>query len=636
MVNGAGLAMATMDLVKRAGGEPANFLDIGGGAEPDKVADRMRLILADPKVDAILVNIFGGITRGDDVARGLIEARAQQTRDVPMVVRLVGTNEDEAGDLLEEAGFETAASLDEAAREGRERAIPGSGGMSILVGRDTRLLVQGITGREGAFHAGAMPEYGTQRRRRDDARARAARPRSTARSPSSTRSPRPSARPAPTPRDLRPGGRRPGRGDGGRRRGDRDDLLHHRGHPGARHDPGGRGRARPRGAAHRPELPGATSPGRAKVGIIPGSIHREGRVGVVSRSGTLTYEAVQAMTDAGLGQSTCIGIGGDPIIGTNFLDILQLFAADEETEALVLIGEIGGAAEETAAAWAAEHLRDIPKVAFIAGRTAPEGKRMGHAGAIISGGAGTAASKVDRARGGRVPCRRVADGAAVAPARRGLSRLAMAARMDLIAGDAREILLVIEFDDLLAFDDASRFAAHLSLGGGLDPTWLDLFAEAARVVTGSGEPSDLLDARMELDGPGDAGDDRTIERIDPTWISAVARVPDTSIDPRGSLDRPRRGGARGAPARGEAVDPRAGRAGRDVLPGRGSRVGRAVHLVAPRDPGLVVLGPPPPHPLSGPHWRRMTPRRRRAAARTRSEPRQAGPPGASMSSTSTP
>jgi succinyl-CoA synthetase alpha subunit len=144
-----------------------------------------------------------------------------------------------------------------------------------------------------------------------------------------------------------------------------------------------------------PNCPGATSPGRAKVGIIPGSIHREGRVGVVSRSGTLTYEAVQAMTDAGLGQSTCIGIGGDPIIGTTFLDALQLFEQDPETEAILLIGEIGGAAEETAAAWAAEHLRDVPKAAFIAGRTAPEGKRMGHAGAIISGGAGTAASKVE-------------------------------------------------------------------------------------------------------------------------------------------------------------------------------------------------------------------------------------------------
>jgi succinyl-CoA synthetase alpha subunit len=143
-----------------------------------------------------------------------------------------------------------------------------------------------------------------------------------------------------------------------------------------------------------PNCPGATSPGRAKVGIIPGSIHREGSVGVVSRSGTLTYEAVQAMTDAGIGQSTCIGIGGDPIIGTNHTDVLKLFAEDPETDAIVLIGEIGGSAEEDAAAWAAEHMPDVPKVAFIAGRTAPEGKRMGHAGAIISGGSGTAQAKV--------------------------------------------------------------------------------------------------------------------------------------------------------------------------------------------------------------------------------------------------
>ena len=123
MVNGAGLAMTTMDLVKRAGGEPANFLDIGGGAKAERVAAAMRLILAEPKVEAILVNIFGGITRGDEVALGLIEARKQQSRDVPMVVRIVGTNAAEAAKLLEEASFETAASLDEAA----EKAVAAAG-----------------------------------------------------------------------------------------------------------------------------------------------------------------------------------------------------------------------------------------------------------------------------------------------------------------------------------------------------------------------------------------------------------------------------------------------------------------------------------------------------------------------------
>ena len=267
--------------------------------------------------------------------------------------------------------------------------------MSVLVGRDTRLLVQGITGREGEFHARQCQAYGTNV----------------------------------------VAGVTPGKGglralddsvpvydtvaEAVRQTGANTSLIFvpAAGAPDAIMEAATAGIAtifcitegipaldmipavdlvRRQGARLiGPNCPGATSPGRAKVGIIPGSIHREGRVGVVSRSGTLTYEAVQAMTDAGLGQSTCIGIGGDPIIGTTFLDALQLFAQDPETEAIVLIGEIGGAAEETAAAWAAEHLRDVPKAAFIAGRTAPEGKRMGHAGAIISGGAGTAASKVE-------------------------------------------------------------------------------------------------------------------------------------------------------------------------------------------------------------------------------------------------
>ena len=274
--------------------------------------------------------------------------------------------------------------------------------MSILVGNDTRLLVQGITGREGAFHAQQMQDYGTN---------------IVAGMTPGKGGQSALARPVPVFDTCR---------EAVAQTGANTSVIYvpAAGAPDAvlealdagirtifcitEHIPAldmlrvvaavDLAGARLVG----PNCPGATSVGQAKVGIIPGSIHKTGRVGVVSRSGTLTYEVVEALTEAGIGQSTCVGIGGDPINGSNFVDILTLFRDDPDTDAVVLIGEIGGDAEERAADWIAEHMSGVPMAAFIAGRTAPPGRRMGHAGAIISGNRGTAQSKVAALEGAGV------------------------------------------------------------------------------------------------------------------------------------------------------------------------------------------------------------------------------------------
>jgi succinyl-CoA synthetase alpha subunit len=270
--------------------------------------------------------------------------------------------------------------------------------VSILVDRGTRLAVQGITGRDGAFHTQQMIAYGT----RVVGGVTPGKGGETMHGVpvfdsvlDAVRATRANASviyvPAPFAADAIIEAADAGLGlivcitEGVPVR----DALAAYHHVAALRERGANGRPRLVG----PNCPGLISPGQSKVGILPGHISRPGPVGVVSRSGTLTYEVVHQLTLAGLGQTTCLGIGGDPVIGTNFIDALTLFEADPHTEAIVLMGEIGGTDEEEAAQFIRRHVRK-PVVAFIAGQTAPPGKRMGHAGAIISGGTGTAAEKV--------------------------------------------------------------------------------------------------------------------------------------------------------------------------------------------------------------------------------------------------
>ena len=278
--------------------------------------------------------------------------------------------------------------------------------MSILIDESTRLLVQGITGRDGSFHAGQMLEYGTRivggvtpgKGGQEIHGAPVFNSVGEAREATGA-----NASVIYVPHRFASGAIREACDAGielivaiteGVPVLDMVEIYHYVHAAGSR--------------LSGPNCPGVISPGRCKVGIMPGQIHHPGAVGVISRSGTLTYEIVHALTGLGCGQSTCVGIGGDPIVGTNFRDLLPLFDADPGTEAVVLVGEIGGDEEEKTAEYIIENISK-PCFAYIVGHSAPEGKRMGHAGAIVSGGKGTAASKTEAFNAAGIPVAKTID-----------------------------------------------------------------------------------------------------------------------------------------------------------------------------------------------------------------------------------
>ena len=263
--------------------------------------------------------------------------------------------------------------------------------MSILINKNTRVLIQGITGRDGSFHARGMLDYGTQvvagvTPGKGGESVHGVPVFNTVKE--AVAATRADASVIYVPARFAPSAVREAMDAGlpliiaiteGVPTLDMMDIYHE---------------ARARGIRLiGPNCPGVITPGECKIGIMPGDIHKPGRIGVISRSGTLTYEIVYALTGLGIGQSTCIGIGGDPIVGSGPMDLLPLFERDPDTDAIVLVGEIGGDEEERTAAFIQQNIKK-PVFAFIVGHTAPEGKRMGHAGAIVSGGAGTAGSKL--------------------------------------------------------------------------------------------------------------------------------------------------------------------------------------------------------------------------------------------------
>jgi len=437
MVNGAGLAMATMDLLNFSGLEPANFLDLGGGADQQAMDTAMDILMGDDQVHAVLINLFGGILSCEKVAQALKTALRGKAPSKPVVVRLSGNGAEAGCALLAEvpgdglhitdnlrqavsilrriAGCgqqgethhgtaqptaqeqDRAGSADSApANSGPVHFVPGQAksGKAFALDATSQVLVQGLTGREGQRHARMMLDYGTR-----------------------------------VVAGVTPF-------KGGQRVMDlpiyssvAQAVEHHRIDASILFVPAAvaadaileaaqaeipwiicitegipqmdmlRVLEQLKGSPSRligPNTPGVIVPGQLKLGIMPGHIFTPGSVAVLSRSGTLTYETVHRLGEANIGQSVCIGVGGDPYVGSGLKQCAEMVIADERTKALLVLGEIGGRAEEETA----EHLRSLgwdgPILAFIAGRTAPEGKRLGHAGAILEKGGGGIQAKLDR------------------------------------------------------------------------------------------------------------------------------------------------------------------------------------------------------------------------------------------------
>src|SRR5215210_5967301 len=372
--NGAGLVMSTLDVVAQAGGRPANFLDAGGGSKAEAIVGAVEVILSDPKVDAVLFNIFGGITRCDEVARGLVTAFGQIDVKVPFVVRLDGTNDEEGRRIIAEAQLPSVTvektMLDAAAREGSFHGLNNR--------RYGTELVAGVTPGKGGQDVEGVPIFDTVHEAVAETGANTSMvfvpPRFAADSVLEA-----AAAGVELVVCITEGI-------------PAHDMLRVYTHL-------RRGSTRMIG----PNCPGVLSPGKANVGIIPAHFFSEGGVGLVSRSGTLTYQIGNELAQRGFGNSTIVGIGGDPVVGSSFIDIISLFERDDQTELIVMCGEIGGDEEERTADFIAENVSK-PVVGYIAGFTAPPGKTMGHAGAIVSGSSGTAAAKAGalEAKGVRV------------------------------------------------------------------------------------------------------------------------------------------------------------------------------------------------------------------------------------------